>query len=175
MKKSCFKGCFCSKAFTLVELLVVVLIISVLAAIAVPQYQKAVLKAKLSKVIPVIQDIRKAQEFYGLERGAYASSLNRLAIDVTLPSQMKIDERFLGMGMLVVFWCPLEEIEDCNMYQKRLVSFSIVFDQQALIPPALGSAPGNKSCIYYSAKKNKEICDFLCENLGGCDRISWGG
>lgn len=41
------------KAFPLIELLVVVLIIGILAAIALPQYTKTVEKSRLATVIPL--------------------------------------------------------------------------------------------------------------------------
>ena len=47
MKKSCGAN---PRGFTLIEVLVVVIIIAVLAAVAVPQYQKAVLKSKFSSL-----------------------------------------------------------------------------------------------------------------------------
>lgn len=164
----------CKRGFTLIELLVVVLIVGILAAVAVPQYKKAVLKTKLNTAISVVQDIRKAQELYGLENGAYSSSLEKLAIHVTLPAQMKVVESFLGIGILRVLWCPVNDIESCNMYQKRLATLDRIFDQAELVPSSAGT-PGYKSCIYYVSPNNKEICDIWCEKLGGCSRISWGG
>ena len=55
--------------FTLIELLVVVLIIGILAAVAVPQYQKAVEKARLSEALQNISAIEKCLALYRLEYG----------------------------------------------------------------------------------------------------------
>ena len=71
-----------NKAFTLVELLVVVLIIGILAAIAVPQYQKAVLKARFHTGMPIVESLYQAQQAYYLQHGEFATDIDDLDLSV---------------------------------------------------------------------------------------------
>ncbi len=82
MLKSCLNRNIKENGFTLIELLVVVLIIGILAAVAVPQYQKAVIKSRISTILPLVKAITDAQETYFLANGHYAEVLNKLDIDV---------------------------------------------------------------------------------------------
>ena len=70
-------------AFTLIELLVVVLIIGILAAMAVPQYQLAIDKSRVTHLLSMVDAVKKAQEVYYLENGTYTANWNDLAIAFT--------------------------------------------------------------------------------------------
>ena len=79
-----------NKAFTLIELLVVVLIIGILSAVALPQYQKAVMKARYIQLKVLAHSIADAQEVYYMANGSYATKFEDL--DVQLPTPTDPDQ-----------------------------------------------------------------------------------
>ncbi|MBF8176272.1 pilin [Herminiimonas contaminans] len=67
--------------FTLIELMIVVAIIGILAAVAIPQYQDYVTRAKLAKVNTVVDSIKLAQaEYMQNNNGTPSPSLSSLGI-----------------------------------------------------------------------------------------------
>ena len=85
--------------FTLIELLIVVLIIGILSAVALPQYQKAVDKSRYATLMPVATDVKDAQEAFFMASAEYTDDLQNL--DIQLPGTVNGNKAEFGDGVKV--------------------------------------------------------------------------
>ena len=81
--KKLFQKVRSKKGFTLVEILVIVLIIGILAAVALPQYQLAVDKTKLTNLQSAAKNIADAYIRYHLVNNTYPTGMSFLDIDLS--------------------------------------------------------------------------------------------
>jgi type II secretion system protein G len=72
-----------SRGFTLIELLIVVVIIGILAAIAVPKFQNSKGKANAATLKSDLRNLATAQEAYFYDNLTYTTNLSLLNISLT--------------------------------------------------------------------------------------------
>ena len=152
--------------FTLIELLVVVLIIGILAAVALPQYQKAVKKSYFVSAFPALKSTVQAQELFALENGKYATS-EPLLITAPRPKEVSIYNNF-NMGDVRIIYCPGKTANEvCDMYAtKQVVIADIYLSQRDLMRSDISDRAGQKHC--FSRNKHGYLCDAFCEAFGPC-------
>lgn len=149
--------------FTLLELLVVVLIIGVLVGVALPQYQVAVAKTRISALIPMLRSIQQAQEVYYMANGIFAQDIRDLDIDCAV----------YGNGAHEG-WCYLDSKGDSWAHLELKDSFPYVAAADRRVAGVLliykYTLPQRASCYaYYS---NKEFATRVCKSLTGLSEPS---
>ncbi len=80
------------KGFTLVELAVVIVIIGVLAAFAVPRFRASVERSKAAESFNYLSAIQASQERYHAKQGAYSNDLSALDIQFSAPKYFAVGE-----------------------------------------------------------------------------------
>ena len=71
--------------FTLIELMVVVLIIGILAAVALPQYERSVKKSRTAEVMMLLKSISDSQQLYLTTFKKCADNMDKL--DIRIPEE----------------------------------------------------------------------------------------
>ena len=74
------------RGFTLIELLIVIIVIGILATFAVPQYFKAVERAKVGKAKNALMLAVKANKLYMAEHDAYSALMTDLNEYIEMPN-----------------------------------------------------------------------------------------
>jgi prepilin-type N-terminal cleavage/methylation domain-containing protein len=80
------------KGFTLIELLIVVVIIGILAAIAIPKFEFTKGKANVSAIKSDLRNLMSAQESYYYDYQTYALDASKLSVASTKGVILKIHE-----------------------------------------------------------------------------------
>lgn len=150
--------------FTLIELLVVVLIIGILAAVALPQYQKAVLKSRLVQWDVMFNTGRKAMDLYMLENGVttnrvYLTGKNREGTTIDMPGNCDIQNNscYTSVGKIdVVFYGGVGQVWINGGYNADGTSGDILKSNK-VIYERLGDNDG------FVNLSGKEACQWVAE------------
>ena len=122
------------RGFTLIELLIVVVIIGILAAIAIPKFKSTKGRAYAASIRGDLHNLATAEEAYFFQTASYTADTTRLVYRTTNGVQVTIIEATAG-GWAAIATHPLSYPLTCALYNGIIAT-----------PPAPATSEGVIAC-----------------------------
>ena len=97
------------EGFTLIELMIVVVIIGILAALAIPRFMQATVKSRQSEAKGILKQIYTMERTFRQETGAYSVDLNGIGVEVPLNAEYAYAVALNGTGFLATATANLDD------------------------------------------------------------------
>ena len=160
--------------FTLIELLVVVLITGILAAIALPQYEKAVEKSRLAEAYAITASLKQDMDSYILTNGTATISTEDFPFNIDLShlplvSDGTDDKFYASKYFLYEVYCNTAGTA-CytNAFRYKKADYSDLREHYALNATRTSNTQWRNRCIYKSS-----FGQSLCKTLPDVTLVSW--
>ncbi len=135
------------KGFTLIELMIVVAIIGILAAVAIPAYQDYTQRAQVAEGFTMVEGAKTAIAEFGQSNGAYPAAADITALDIeTADLAGKYSDATVtaGTGVITV-----------TMKAAGIVGADVAGTTITFTPPALAGMTGSFTWVCTSTAKQK--------------------
>ena len=151
--------------FTLIELLSVVIILSVLTAIAVPQYTKSIHRAEAAQALVNLKTIYDSSKRYKSSFGEWPTSFKGLDTKLLLNTsatgqEFSPSDAWYGTSGVFKFSFPTDAVSACRVKKGDNGNPVSLYCLKATF--SFGSETQDAFSCTYTSSKYKDLCASLC-------------